>query len=300
MTLAVVGDCLLDIDLVGSVTRLCPDAPAPVLDFDHERVRAGGAGLAARLAAADGVPVILVTSLAADENGERLRAQLSGLPAVLGPSRRSTPSKARLLGGGRSIGRIDRGGKGDPPAATDEMLEAVRAADAILVSDYGHGLAGDGRLRGLLAERAGRVPIVWDPHPRGADPVAGATVVTPNLAEAARAAGSTVDGAPVAAAGRLAAVLRGRWRADAVAVTLGARGAIVRHDGSAQIVPALPVNVTDPCGAGDRFASVLAAGLMAGAGVIEATRTAVDLSGLFLAAGGVAAIGRDPAAALTP
>ncbi|HEV2778905.1 MAG TPA: PfkB family carbohydrate kinase [Actinophytocola sp.] len=292
MRLAVVGDCLLDIDLVGSVNRLCPDAPAPVLDLDDERVRAGGAGLAARLAAADGVPVTLVSSVAGDQDGQRLREQLAGIPAVLGPSRRSTPAKTRLLAGGRSIARIDRGGKGKPPAATDDMLDAVRDADAVLVSDYGHGLTGDDRLRGLLAALAGRIPVVWDPHPRGADPVAGVAVATPNLAEATGS--STVDGQVLEAAGRAAALLRTRWQARAVAVTLGARGALVRDNGVSHVVPARQVTSTDPCGAGDRFAAVLATRLMAGDRLIEATRTAVEESGRFLAAGGVASIGREP------
>jgi Xaa-Pro aminopeptidase len=74
--LVIVGDTLLDRDVDGAVRRIAPDAPAPVLDLAEERVRAGGAGLAARLAAADGVRVTLVTSVAADADGERLRAAL--------------------------------------------------------------------------------------------------------------------------------------------------------------------------------------------------------------------------------
>jgi D-beta-D-heptose 7-phosphate kinase / D-beta-D-heptose 1-phosphate adenosyltransferase len=290
MRLAVVGDCLLDIDLVGSVTRLCPDAPAPVLDLDHERIRAGGAGLAALLAAADGIAVTLVSSVAEDADGDLLREHLAGVPAVLGPSVRSTPAKTRLLAGERCVGRIDRGGKGITPTATEDMLDAVRAADAVLVSDYGHGLSADERLRGLLSELAGRVPVVWDPHPRGTDPVPGVTA-TPNLAEATRAASSSnEDIGTEDLAARAAATLRSRWHAKAIVVTLGSRGAIVRDGGLAHVVPARPVATVDTCGAGDRFASALAAELMRGAGITEATRAAIEQSSRFLAAGGVACV----------
>src|SRR4051812_47933301 len=64
--LVVVGDTLLDVDLVGTATRLCPDAPVPVVDLEHREERAGGAGLTAAIAAADGLAVTLVTAVAAD------------------------------------------------------------------------------------------------------------------------------------------------------------------------------------------------------------------------------------------
>ncbi|WP_083268303.1 hypothetical protein [Lentzea guizhouensis] len=69
MKLVVVGDALLDIDVDGTVTRVCPDAPAPVLDVAEEHARAGGAALAATMAARDGVDVTLVSAVSDDEAG---------------------------------------------------------------------------------------------------------------------------------------------------------------------------------------------------------------------------------------
>jgi D-beta-D-heptose 7-phosphate kinase / D-beta-D-heptose 1-phosphate adenosyltransferase len=282
--LVVVGDTLLDIDINGPATRLCPDAPAPVVDVTHEVVRAGGAGLAASLAAADGVAVCLVTTLAADPDGLRLREALGGLRVVASRASGSTSVKTRIRSAGHSVARFDRGG-GRAGEVTDEMLAEVRCADAVLVADYGRGLAADPRLRAVLTDVAGRVPVVWDPHPRGPEPVPGAWLVTPNRDEAMAA--SDVDLATDAAA-----KLRAAWRCRAVAITLGARGALLDQGGTPVAIPAPEVPVLDPCGAGDRFAVTAATCLMRGRSTDEAVDTAVHAAADFLARGGVSAIGR--------
>lgn len=281
MKLVVVGDTVLDVDLVGTAERLCPDAPAPVVDLEGRRERAGGAGLAARFAAAEGLDVTLVTAIADDAAGERLRAGLSGFESVVGPARSATPVKTRVRCGGQSVARIDEGGRGERPAATDEMLDAVCAADAVLVSDYGRGLADDDRLRTLLAHRAPHVPVGWDPHPRGPAPVERSCLVSPNLAEALRFSGADSG---LAAAREL----RERWAARSVAVTMGAGGAVLADGSTCHTIAAPRVAVADPCGAGDRFAAAAMAALLAGWGVTDAVRQAVHAAADFLAAGGVA------------
>ncbi|WP_447007008.1 D-glycero-beta-D-manno-heptose 1-phosphate adenylyltransferase [Saccharothrix isguenensis] len=275
MKLVVVGDSLLDIDVLGSAERLCPDAPAPVLDVTEERARPGGAGLAAALAAADGVDVTLVSAVADDEDGQRLRDELAHVPCVLGPSPAPTSVKTRLRCGDQSIARLDRGGGSGTPQATDDMLDAVLEADFVLVSDYGRGLVRDERLRGVLARR----PVVWDPHPRGPEPVPGARLVTPNASEAKALSGR---GDPLDAL----RVLRERWRARAVVVTLGGDGALLHGGGVPVAVPAPRVPVVDPCGAGDRFAVTAAARLMGGAAMDDAVADAVTSAAEFLRCGG--------------
>jgi rfaE bifunctional protein nucleotidyltransferase chain/domain/rfaE bifunctional protein kinase chain/domain len=281
---------LLDVDLLGTANRLCPDDPVPVVDVEQELVRPGGAGLAARLAAADGVRVTLVTALADDDDGRRLLAGLAGVPTIRSVSDTPTPVKARVRSNGRSVTRLDRGSA--PPAVdvTDDMVDAIRSADAVLVADYGRGMAAHRRIRDVLREVAQRTPVVWDPHPRGPAPVRGAWLVTPNLAEA-RAIVDEPD------AVELAGRLRERWGCRAVAVTLGSRGAVLDHGGVPVAVPASAVQVGDPCGAGDRFAVAAACALMHGSSVDEAVHGAVAMAAAFLAGGGVASVGRDGAAA---
>jgi D-beta-D-heptose 7-phosphate kinase / D-beta-D-heptose 1-phosphate adenosyltransferase len=142
---------------------------------------------------------------------------------------------------------------------------------------------------------ARRVPVVWDPHPRGAGPVPGVRLVTPNRDEAAAmSAGHGIDSVGLrglAAVSTQAAGLVAAWGAHAVAVTLGAGGALLSHgETSPSVVPAPPVQASDTCGAGDRFAASAALALAAGAVTHEAVQEAVLCAAAFVAEGGAAAL----------
>ena len=294
MSLVVLGDALLDRDLTGTVDRLCPDAPVPVVDAPVDVPRPGGAGLAALLAAADGRDVVLVTALAQDAPGRELAGLLAdaGVRVVDLGLDGATPEKVRVRSAGRSLLRLDRGGSGGAVGPlTPEAGAALAQADAVLIADYGRGVASAPGVREALAAAAtGRAPVVWDPHPRGREPVPGVTLATPNGAEARHFAPGH-DGALLTATTARARELALRWSATAVSVTLSGRGAlIVSGDGAPSVVPAPDVPCPDPCGAGDRFAST-AAGLLAdGALPSEAVAGAVAAASAFVAAGGAASV----------
>jgi rfaE bifunctional protein nucleotidyltransferase chain/domain/rfaE bifunctional protein kinase chain/domain len=289
----VLGDALLDRDLTGSAERLSPEAPVPVVETEGEHSRPGGAGMAAVLAADSGRPVVLVTALGDDEAGERVRTLLTGagVEVVDVGLAGATPEKTRVIADGQLLVRLDRGG-GAPGGAWPAAAEdAVASAAGLLVSDYGRGVAALPAARGRLAAVPGRVPVVWDPHPRGPHPVAGARLVTPNRREAAAAA-PEVRGSGLAADAARACVLAERWEAGAVAVTRGTGGAVLwSGEGPPLAVPALPAT-GDPCGAGDRFAATATRLLADGALPSEAVTRAVADASLFIAAGGAAGVGR--------
>jgi rfaE bifunctional protein nucleotidyltransferase chain/domain/rfaE bifunctional protein kinase chain/domain len=296
--LVVVGDTLLDRDVTGSVNRICPDAPAPVLDERSVTDRPGGAGLAALLAAAHGVEVTLVTALADDAGGARLAELLTAAGVTVHPVRLpgTTPEKIRLRAGGQTLLRLDRGGDPQPPAEPPEAaLAALRGAAAILASDYGRGLLRQPTLRAALAEAS--APVVWDPHPRGPAAVPGVRLATPNLAELRQLTGDAGTGSPLSTATRAGHELRRRWRAAAVAVTTGADGAVLCHSGGTPLVvppPSPAERVEDTCGAGDRFAAAAATALAGGAPVSEAVREAVAAASAYVAAGGAAGLQASP------
>lgn len=284
-TLVVVGDCLLDVDTVGRAAKLSPDGPVPVVQTTGEHIRAGGAGLTAALAARDGGRVLLVTPLADDADGATLRAALPPEVELLAvPWQGSTPVKHRIRASGQTVARVDRGGAtGAVGPLPDEVAAALAQADAIVVADYGYGTTADPALRDLLTRAARRRPVLWDPHPRGAAPVPGCRLVTPNAVEALGAdPGPRPD---VAAVADRAIALRSAWGAGTVAVTLGPAGALVTvgEDG-VLAVPAPPVVAVDTCGAGDRFAAAAGWALAAGALPTEAVGAAVAAASEFVAA----------------
>jgi len=293
--IVVLGDALLDRDLDGRVERLSPDAPVPVVDEPEERCRPGGAALAAVLAGMGGQEVALVTALAGDEPGRTLARLLAGAGVSvvdLGLAG-STPEKVRVRAEGRSLLRFDRGVRpGAVGALTTAGRRALAGARAVLVADYGRGLTAEAGVRAALARLPSRVPVVWDPHPRGAEPVPGARLAIPNRAEAVlfapEVAGTTPGLAAVTARAR---ALAGRWGTAGVAVTLGAQGALlVGGDAPPLVVPARSAPGGDPCGAGDRFAAA-ATGLLAGGALpSEAVAGAVAAASAFVAAGGAAAV----------
>ncbi|GLK18287.1 PfkB family carbohydrate kinase [Herbiconiux flava] len=320
MIVTVVGDVLLDVDLDGRTTKLSPDAPVPVVGVTHRRARAGGAGLVAAMLAGDGdggggggrgdggvrgygsgdggghrggLRVELVTALGDDEGAGELRSLLeerAGIRLVAGPSGAPTPVKTRVRTDGHAVARLDEGCDPPPaPVVTEQMLSAVAAAEVIVVADYGRGLTAVPALREALARRAAVVPVIWDPHPAGTEPVPGTAVVTPNLSEALALSGASGRG--IAGAARAASALAGSWGAQTVVVTLGHEGALLHRAGSGPlVVPAPRVETLDPCGAGDRFAATLARSLGERLPLPDAVQRAIDEAAAFLGAGGVAGL----------
>jgi D-beta-D-heptose 7-phosphate kinase / D-beta-D-heptose 1-phosphate adenosyltransferase len=290
--LVVVGDALLDRDVDGHVSGLAPDAPAPVLDGMVETRRPGGAALAALLAALEGLPVVLAAPLGDDPASMAVRTLLEPwLSVVPLPLRGALQEKTRFRADGRTLLRVDSAAGSAGPAGP-EAADAIAGAGALLVADYGRGATADTGLRRSLAAQARRVPLVWDPHPRGTEPVPGTWIVTPNHREAFAAAGTAgrpLEGRLVGAAAGAARTLLRRWQCGAVAVTLGADGALLVSTGSPVplIVPGAPVAAADTCGAGDRFAAAVVAALHGGALVSEAVTSATGAASEFLARGGV-------------
>jgi rfaE bifunctional protein nucleotidyltransferase chain/domain/rfaE bifunctional protein kinase chain/domain len=298
MKISVVGDVLLDVDLDGDATRLCPDAPVPVVDVAEVRRRAGGAGLVASMLAGDGHSVTLVTVLSDDDSALHLERALDAVTVVAGPSGAPTPVKTRVRADGHPVVRFDEGCKPPPlPEVTPAMLHALEQSSAIVVADYGRGLTANTELRATLEALARRVPVIWDPHPAGTDPVPGVAVVTPNLAEARTLVSRLESGADATPTAEEAArALQHRWKSNAVLVTMGERGAVlVRGAGRPALpVPAPAAVVQDSCGAGDRLAASLAVHLLERHSVDDASVLAVREAAAFLGRGGVATLACEP------
>lgn len=177
--LVVVGDTMLDVDIHGDCDRVCPHAPVPVVDCSIERDHPGGAALAALSATWEDRDreVVLLTALAADGAGCRIRELLKGGIGVYalpldGPTRR----RAHVHADDGTVTRLDFGG-GHARRDTDttcsglSVHEIVASAYAVLVSDHACGMAAHPAVRTALAALSTSVPVAWNPHQQDSRPV---------------------------------------------------------------------------------------------------------------------------------
>ena len=294
----VVGDLMIDEYLRGEVHRISPEAPVPILEVrDTERRLGGAANTAANIARLGGV-VTVVGVVGDDPTAAALHTGLDQV-GVLGrlcvEPGRPTTRKTRLVAGGQQIVRVDDEVR--TPVAGDVLAALLAAIDelaagvaAIVVSDYAKGVITPAVAQAAIA--AGRkhgVPVVVDPKQRDFTAYRGATVITPNLGELARAAGAaTATAAEVSvAARRVAPVLDGA----ALLVTRGADGMTLYRDGApVHHVAATAREVFDVTGAGDTVVATLALALAAGESIEDAMGLASAAAGVVVSKRGTSTV----------
>jgi D-beta-D-heptose 7-phosphate kinase/D-beta-D-heptose 1-phosphate adenosyltransferase len=278
---AVVGDLMLDEFLVGSVARISPEAPVPVLEYRSHEYVLGGAGNAARTLQALGASASVVGVVGSDHAGRTLvaEAQASGLPTggiVVAPTH-TTTLKTRVIAQSQQVLRIDREvtegfGPSTRRAVREALDAAVAGAGALLVSDYDKGLMSPAFAKSALAlARERRIPVVVDTK---ASHVAyrNATVLTPNVAELAKLVRMRVS--TERDLDRAAAAVMRRFEPGALVVTRAEKGmSLFRPQGRTDIA-ALATEVSDVTGAGDTVAAVLALALAQGMDLVEAAELA--------------------------
>ncbi|MBI4371179.1 MAG: D-glycero-beta-D-manno-heptose-7-phosphate kinase [Elusimicrobia bacterium] len=271
----VVGDLMLDRYVRGSVSRISPEAPVPVVRVTEESVIPGGAGNVASNLAALGAQVAVVGVVGKDEAGRRLLEHFgdhgANVEGVCADSRRATTQKCRVVAERQQVVRFDRETTEPLAAATEKRLLAGLAvqlarAQAVVISDYGKGVVGPRLLAAAIngARRRG-IPLTVDPKPEHFRRYRGVTGVTPNTAEAWACMGRAPRGgeAALTALGRgILAALRSRF----VLITRGAEGmSLFEPGGRAVHIPTRAREVFDVSGAGDTVIAALTLALAAGA-----------------------------------
>lgn len=298
----VVGDVMLDRYIYGSVERISPEAPVPVLAIERETSTLGGAGNVARNLAALGARTALGSVVGHDEAGKEIERLFDGERSiavhVAVETHRRTTVKTRFVGAAQQLLRVDYEQRA---ALSDEtqrqLLVALGALPAaynvVVISDYFKGVLDCGFAAKLiaLAKMSGRRVLV-DPKGRDYSPYHGCDVLTPNVLELADATGMpTREDADVEAAARKLIADLDLW---AVLATRGARGmTLVERGGSAFHLPARAVEVFDVSGAGDTVIAVLAAARATGASFIEAAVLANAAAGVVVSKLGTATCSLD-------
>lgn len=294
----VIGDLMIDEYLRGDVHRVSPEAPVPVLDLKATEHRLGGAANTAANLARLGARATVI-GVVGDDDGARIlatalaRTQIGA--RVCTDAARPTTRKTRLVAGGHQIARIDAEQRAPVSGAVAEAViaaidEAIGDAEAIVLSDYAKGVVTTGIARhAIAAGRARGIPVVVDPKQRDFGIYAGATVITPNLAELEHAVNHAIGGLDDidGAAERLALKLDGA----ALLVTRGADGMTLYRDGlRGAHVPAAAREVFDVTGAGDTVIATLAALLACGLPLREAAAWANRAAGVVVSRFGTAAV----------
>jgi D-beta-D-heptose 7-phosphate kinase/D-beta-D-heptose 1-phosphate adenosyltransferase len=298
-TILVVGDVMLDHFVIGGVERISPEAPVPVVRFDHEEYRLGGAANVAHNAAALGGRVHVIGLVGADDAAARLRADLDrrGIDAsgLVAEKDRCTTRKLRVVTArNQQVARIDyeddREVHGDVEAALIARIDALApGADAILISDYLKGVVSLGVATAAIAAGTRRgIPVLVDPKVPHIDYYAGASVITPNHHEAEAVTHMRIrtDEDARAAARRF----RERTRCASVLVTRGEHGMTLLGPDGETALSAEAREVADVTGAGDTVIATMTLALAAGAALADAARLANRAAGIVVGKFGPATV----------
>jgi D-beta-D-heptose 7-phosphate kinase/D-beta-D-heptose 1-phosphate adenosyltransferase len=302
----VVGDAMLDRFIVGRVTRISPEAPVPIVRFESEHVRLGGAANVAHNIVSLGGRPRLVAMVGNDAAAARLRELLrtTGIETdgLVEDDGRPTTEKVRVVTErNQQVARIDYERDADADgdierAIIGHVARLAGDAKAWLVSDYLKGAITRGVIEALLQRRAGagsaitvsRTPMIVDPKIPHLACYAGATIVTPNHHEAEVATHLRVRSDDEAQ--RAAHDFRQRTQCEAVLITRGEHGMWLSEPGVDGSIPAVAREVSDVTGAGDTVAAVLSLGLAAGATLTEAAMLANQAAGIVVGKFGPATV----------
>ena len=274
----VVGDVMLDRYFWGSVDRISPEAPVPIVRVTRKSSRLGGAANVAANLRALGVQVALAGLVGDDRAGSEFVELLGrhdlASDHIATESGRETTEKVRIIAQSQQVVRADFEHEvREPDRAAARLLDEVKGAvdgfDLLIVSDYGKGLLDKESLLSLIsAWRAKDRPVLVDPHTKHFRWYEGATVVTPNTKEAASFYGATPEHGEGLTA--LGFQMRKDLGIEALLITRGEEGMSLFLEGDREVhIPTVAKEVYDVTGAGDTVISTLGAGLASGAPLID-------------------------------
>lgn len=302
----VVGDLMLDQFVWGSVRRISPEAPVPVVEFERESFMPGGAANVARNLTALGLSAELFGTVGLDDTARRLRQLLAAhsviCQGVLGAASRPTSIKTRIIAQHQQLVRVDREetaplGEKSRKRLLEKIEDRIGQADAVIVGDYGKGVVTQtmlDRLKQICRERG--VWLSLDPKPVNRLDLSGLSLITPNRKEAFEIAGR-VDGAraphPLEDRNLMAVVddLIGRLAPAVLLVTLGDQGMLLCRRGAKPYhIPTVAQEVFDVSGAGDTVIATFTMAIAAGASAEEAAIISNHAAGVVVGKLGTATL----------
>lgn len=297
-----VGDVMLDHFVYGTVERISPEAPIPVLKVQRETQMLGGAGNVVRNISALGATATLVAVVGDDAAGAAVAALMSAepnlKPTLLTIKGRPTSLKVRHIASNQQMLRTDRETNaaltGSEEASLTAILQKeVAKADIVILSDYAKGVLTPNIISTVCSlARAQGKRVIADPKSIDFTRYIGVHILTPNARELAAATGMTVSNDEAAAEAASKAVNTARL--EAVLVTRSEQGmTLATRDTPPTHFPAQAREVFDVSGAGDTVIATLAVTLAAGAPLTEAVAIANIAAGIVVGKSGTAVVRPD-------
>jgi len=296
----VIGDLMLDRYVRGSVGRISPEAPVPVLEVNEETALLGGAANVANNLSAIGVQTWVMSTIGTDEGGQKLLSLLEekGVETELIETSpiRTTTIKTRIVAEQQQIVRVDREKHlplqdSEASLLLDNLKKHWNDFDAMILSDYGKGLLSPEFLDAIREmHKISPKIITVDPKERSFDKYRGFTVCTPNEMEAVQVIGKELkDQAVLLREGQL---LRNELGFESLLITLGKRGMVLYTDQKPVLIPTQAREVFDVTGAGDTVIAILSAALACGLDYLKAAKLANLAAGAVVGKLGVATVER--------
>ena len=297
----VVGDIMMDRFIWGKVSRISPEAPVPVVAVEKETFLLGGAANVVNNIHSLGGKVSLCGVVGDDEMGEKIIKELAemgiGMHGIFVEQGRQTTTKTRIIAHQQQVVRIDREATDHLKVPTfrnlSEFLKKnMEGFNGVILSDYGKGLLTKELIRATIRRaREMKKFIMVDPKLKNFSHYKGATVITPNAAEASAASGILIN--DLSSLKRAGSMLLKKLGCDVLVITRGEEGiAIFEPHQEPFFVPTGAKEVYDVTGAGDTVIGTMALALGAGARVIEAAKLANYAAGIVVGKIGTATASR--------
>jgi rfaE bifunctional protein kinase chain/domain len=298
------GDVMLDEFIWGSVRRISPEAPVPVVQWERESFMPGGAANVARNLAALEIPTELFSVIGRDPAGKKLKqllleANVQAEGCICSDSQITTV-KTRIIAHQQQVVRLDRDAVGDPgKRAAGQLMrrleQGIDTADAVIIGDYGKGIVTQSLLDGLKEIcRAHEVWLSIDPKPAHVLDLSGVSLLTPNRKEAFELAGvsdtsRSDDPLTDEQLMMVAERLLGSISPTILLITLGEHGMLLCENGKKPVhIPTVAQQVFDVSGAGDTVIAAFTAAIAAGASPVEAAILANCAAGVVVGKVGTA------------
>ncbi len=297
-SIAVIGDVMLDRYFWGTVSRISPEAPVPVIDVENESFHLGGAANVAQNLKSLGIEPLLCGVIGNDNSGKSFVEISNNLginsEGLYIDDKRPTTVKTRIIGNNQQIARIDREVRADISYKGLEYiiskLSKINNLAGIILEDYNKGAVTHQLIISVIEfALKNNIPIYVDPKKDNFMLYKGVTVFKPNRKEAAEAIGLTLRTKDdiIEAGKKLLEMLN----CKNVLITLGAEGMMLfENSGAISSVPTKARHVADVSGAGDTAIATMAASLAGNASIKEAAALANNASGIVCEKPGIVSI----------